>query len=93
MTAQAREINSAINNGCPHRWEPTWWKEGAIPLDRSQNYGSGYVDPKVAALAQDDGEKRIYGAGYRRAYRCGFGCGLAYLAKTGKVVTCRDEGV
>lgn len=85
MTAQAREINKVIANGCPHRWEPIWWKPEGW-LRRELDPRPQAIDPKVSVVELQLRERKFYDAGYRRAYRCGLECGLAYLTKTGAVV-------
>jgi hypothetical protein len=86
-----REIDQKIANGCAHRWVSIWWRPENW-LNR-RGASSGDVDPKVAVALEGLDRKKFYEAGYRRAYRCRLNCGLAYLAKTGAVVACRDEGV
>lgn len=92
---QEQKINEVIANGCPHRWQPIWWKGGTWLRrgDHEQAGRPGDVDPKVSMIIQQNYEKKFRDAGYRRAYRCALNCGLAYLAKDQVVVQVRDEGV
>jgi len=66
-----REIEQKIGNGCAHRWMPVWWKP------------ESWLARRLGAERQE----RYQEAGYRKAFKCDLGCGLAYLAKTGAVVT------